>query len=189
MRRKVVCVLKRSETYDFDYIEKLEEGLDAHLKDFELQAIVDPPWPRWFSKMAMFDPQVKGDFLYLDLDTVIVGNIDQLFPGRLTVLKDFGCKLENFMASGVMFIPESERDEIWRAWIENPEAQMAQHKSHGDGGFLSKFWKFKADRWQDIVPGQIVSYRFHVRGKGVPDNARVVCFHGNPRPRTVNWIV
>ena len=41
--------------------------------------------------------------------------------------------------------------------------------------------------WQDLLPGQVVSYKNHIRGKEkFPARARVVCFHGKPRPWGVN---
>ncbi|MCV5830831.1 hypothetical protein OFN28_29620, partial [Escherichia coli] len=64
----------------------------------------------------------------------------------------------------------------------------------------------KPARWQDIIPGSIVSYKCDIAtpsmigfnanlaseaatGK-VPDNVAVVCFHGSPRPwRTgFDWV-
>jgi hypothetical protein len=186
--RKVVCVLKRSDDYDFDYVDKIERGLGKFLPGFELETITDPPWPRWWSKIAMFAPEVTGDFLYLDLDTVIVGKIDDLFTGKLTVLADFNLPKPKFMATGVMFVPEADREEIWRNWIADPEYHMRKHGGNGDGGFLSQFWKHKAARWQEELPGKIVSYKVHWR-KGEGRDASVVCFHGKPRPRDLNWSI
>lgn len=185
--RKIVLVLKRSAEYDTDYVDKITAGLEKNCSNFELDVIEDPPWPRWWSKMAMFSPDVRGDFLYLDLDTLIVGNIDQLFTGKLTVLADFNLPKPKFMATGVMFVPEAGREEIWRNWIADPEYHMQKHGGNGDGGFLSQFWKHRADRWQDILPGQIVSYKVHWRKKENISDARVIACHGRPRPREFNW--
>ena len=38
--------------------------------------------------------------------------------------------------------------------------------------------------WQDVLPGQLVSYKLH----GAPDSARLVKFHGVPKPHDVNWL-
>jgi len=44
-----------------------------------------------------------------------------------------------------------------------------------------------AIRLQDIVPGQLVSFKAQC-SDGVPDDARVVFFHGLPRPHeTALW--
>ena len=188
MPRKIVCVLKKSDVYDTDYVDRLAEGIGKHLTEFEFEVIEDPPWPGWWSKMGMFSPDVRGDYLYLDLDTIIRGPIDDLFTGKLTVLADFNLPRPKFMATGVMFIPESEREEIWRSWIYDPYRHIAKHRGNGDGGFLSEFWKHKAARWQDELPGKIASYKVHWK-KGAGRDASVICFHGKPRPRDMNWTI
>jgi hypothetical protein len=69
---------------------------------------------------------------------------------------------------------------------------MRECGSGGDQRFLERFWIDKAARWQDLVPGRVVSYKVHVRpavrkdrefGNGsIPQDASVICFHGKPRP-------
>jgi hypothetical protein len=101
-------------------------------------------------------------------------------------------------ASGMMFLPEAERASVWREWMHDPEAHMKRAGMRGDGGFLNTLWNGHAARWQQLLPGQVVSYKAHVRksthamysGNGtVPDGARVICFHGRPRPREIGWTV
>jgi hypothetical protein len=41
---------------------------------------------------------------------------------------------------------------------------------------------YNIDRWQELVPDQVFSYKAHIRDRAVPPSARVVCFHGKPRP-------
>lgn len=182
---KICCVLKKSYEYDTDYVDHFLRGLGEQLEGYEFMLLEVSMWPGWWSKMNMFRPEIKGDLLYFDLDTMIVGPLDDIMSvTSLTVLSDFN--VTNRMASGMMFIPEHEREPIWEAWIKNPEEHMRQWGGHGDGGFLSQFWEGAA-RWQDLFPGQVVSYKNHCRGRTVPKEASVVCFHGRPRPREVHW--
>lgn len=181
---KIACVLKPSHEYDTDYVEHFLRGLQRNLDKYEFMLISGSEWPGWWSKMQLFSPEITGDLLYFDLDTVITGPLtDILAVDKLTVLSDFN--VPNRMASGMMFIPEDERGYIWEHWIKSPDEHMAQWRGHGDGGFLSQFWEGAA-RWQDLLPGQIVSYKNHCKDM-VPEDARVVCFHGRPRPRDVGW--
>ena len=37
-----------------------------------------------------------------------------------------------------------------------------------------------------MFPGQLVSYKKHVRGGSLPEEARLVSFHGKPDPEDVD---
>lgn len=181
---KIACVLNPSVEYDTDYVDHILSGIQREVDGYEFMLLGNSEWPGWWSKMSLFDPSIKGDLLYFDLDTMIVGPLDDIMNvNTVTVLSDFN--VPNRIASGMMFIPEKDRPEIWQAWIENPKSHMDRWRGLGDGGFLSQFWEGAA-RWQDLFPGQVVSYKNHCT-RGVPSNARVVCFHGRPRPRDVRW--
>jgi hypothetical protein len=141
-------------------------------------------WPGWWAKMALFDPALPGDFLFMDLDTVIVGPLDDILAvNKLTLLRDFyrdGKKLKEGLGGGLIYLPDEVRVPVWNFWITNP-ALNSRLYSRGDQFLLERFWLNTAARWQDEVPGQVVSYKVHCQN-GVPPDARVVCFHGKPRP-------
>src|SRR5512139_2093538 len=179
--RSVVCVLKKSDTYDMDYVERLWDGVRKQ-GDYNFVIVRESPWPGWWAKMSLFNPELGGDFLYFDLDTVIVGPIDDLFTGKVTTLSDWN-RLQD-IASGVMYLPEADRREVWSEWIKNPEAHM--EKRNGDGGFINRFYQHTALRYNDILPGKIVSYKIHCK-QDAPQDASVICYHGNPRPRDTGW--
>jgi len=199
----VICVLKKSNEYDIDYVEHLYAGVSKHLPRVPFRCISDVEgdftplkhdWPGWWCKMELFRPDIKGDLLYFDLDTLIVGDLSEIASvGCFTMLSDF--YHPERLASGMMFLSERDRGAIWDEWIKSPQEIMSKYRGWGDGGFLNDIMP-NAARWQEVRPGQVVSYKAHVRkaantretGAGaVPKDARVVCFHGNPRPRTLNW--
>lgn len=142
-------------------------------------------WPGWWSKLELFDPELPGDFLFMDLDTVIVGPIDDILAvEKLTMLRDFyrdGKKLKEGLGSGLMYIPGDARRGIWGMWRQQPQLNMRVYPA-GDQRLLEKFWLNTADRWQDVVPDQVVSWKVHCKADVVPSEARVICFHGKPRP-------
>jgi len=163
-------------------------------------------WPGWWSKLELFRPDINGDFLYMDLDTVLVGDLnDILAVDKLTMLLDFyrtGKKynanlvkpLRQGLNSGLMFLPEKARAVVWDDFIQRPKDHMDYHRRGGDQVFLEKHYTGKAQRWQDVLPGQVVSYKVHCAqealGKGpvfrgIPRDARIICFHGQPRPWAV----
>lgn len=143
-------------------------------------------WPGWWSKMELFRPDLHEDILYLDLDTTIVDDIEPL----IAKCRNLPIALNDFfhpprLASGFMYLPANFREEIWKKWIEKPDWYM-HHTRKGDQGFLEQSWGDIAWRWQSLCPGKVVSYKVDVRPTGkVPEEAAVVCFHGQPRPWAV----
>lgn len=181
------CVLRPGGDFDAEDVTRLRRGVHEHHPDISfirLPLIYD--WPGWWCKMELFRPRgLRYDMLYFDLDTIIVGDLTDIAKVTgLTTLTDFN--VEERIASGMMLLPEACRAEVWDKWIADPAGHMAKFPG-GDGDFLRSIWGQTPARWQNILPGQVVSYKNHVRGKGVPADARVVCFHGRPRPREIKW--
>ncbi|MGV8925717.1 MAG: hypothetical protein ACOH2G_08580 [Ewingella sp.] len=157
-------------------------------------------WPGWWSKIEAFNPDRADignqDILLLDLDTVITGDLSPFMEKRpFTALTDFYCESQAQapMASAVMYIPANVKARVWQQFIHDPVGNMRRHikkPNHGDQGFVGSV--LAADRWQDVLPSAAISYKKDVAAAGrwsrsvgngsVPDDARLVCFHGQPRP-------
>lgn len=147
-------------------------------------------WPRWWSKMEMWNPEHGGDLLHIDLDTVILGDLEPfLTVGRTTLLSDF--YRPKLLASGLMYIAQEDKSDIWDAFTADPDGHIARHQTFpliGDQGFLNG--RLKADRWQDVFPGAVASYKVDCQSRPPQSGVRVVCFHGHPRPWEIKrgWI-
>lgn len=194
----VACVMRSGGDFTPEHVWLLKRGVNEHLQDpFEFRILTDCSfagqagralrcgYPGWWSKLELFAPwnQVLGDVLYFDLDTMIVGPLHDLATaGWLTVLRDFYKPSQT--ASGMMFLPAAERPFVWERWAADPIGSMQRFVRGGDGAFLNAIWSERQlTYWQDAYPGQVVSYKVHVRPSGqVPPGARVVCYHGRPRP-------
>jgi hypothetical protein len=75
-------------------------------------------------------------------------------------------------------------DHIWRVWNR---CGRPQFQTGGDQEFIESMQP-EADRWQDLFPNQIVSYKVDCRANGyAPEDARIVAFHGNPRPHEIDF--
>lgn len=164
-------------------------------------------WPGWWAKMEIYNPvNCSEDLLYLDLDTVITGDIsDMATETDFCILSDF-YHPDKIQAS-VVFIPHREKARIWDAFITNPEEIMRRcvvpRENWGDQGFIGEMVSVP-EIWQKKYPGQIVGYKTDIasqnmpgwhsvrsRGDGtLPPDTRIVCFHGKPRPWDVSadWI-
>lgn len=183
----VACVLRSGGCYTPEYVRRLKAGVDAHLSghDFVCLSDVEVPceriplvtdWPGWFAKIELF--RLRGPTLYLDLDTVITGDLTDIadHEHRFTMLSDF--YYPQRPASGVM----AWNGDYSHLFLEfDPKTK---YPGHGDQGYIGS--RVEADRFQDLFPGQIVSRKVKATRNA---DERIVCFHGIPRPHEVNWQV
>jgi hypothetical protein len=194
----VACVLRSGGDYGPDDVRRLRDGVEAHLPGarFVCLSDVDVPceriplrhdWPGWWSKLELCAPWVHGDAVYLDLDTIITGDLSDLASlNRLAIMRDV--LRPDGLQSSCMFLPEADRAPVWKAFTARPESLMQAFSGGGDQAFLESLWLPGPSRIQDLLPGQLVSFKKDVRPLGrVPDNARAVIFHGLPRPRDIGW--
>lgn len=144
-------------------------------------------WPGWWSKLELFDPELPGDFLFVDLDTVIVGDLEDIEGvSKLTLLRDFyrdGKRLKEGLGGGLCYLPDAARRPVWDDFTANPLLSMRLYP-RGDQFLFEKHYLNTAARWQDVLPGQVVSWKVNCQN-GVPPEARVICMHGQPRPWAV----
>lgn len=196
---KVCTVLRSGGEYKPEHVQRLAAQVEKHLPGAEFFALSDVPvpgvevvpmrfnYPGWWAKMELMS--LPGDtFLCADLDTTVVGALDDLAARtELTLLRDF--YKPGKLQTGLMLLPQEARAHAWHAWFWQAAAAMAQFP--GDGQFMHSIFP-SAPGWQDILPGQVVSYKVHVQldprkskhvGNGfIPAGAKVVCHHGKPRP-------
>lgn len=128
----------------------------------------------WFSKLYLFPNFTTGKVIYLDLDTIITGNLDFLdkYNGKFAILRDFYRK--DGYGSGMM---------MWRGGFgheitENYEKDGCPFVEGGDQIYIESQVR-NAKRLQDLFPKKIVSYKAHAMAG---TEAPIVCFHGHPKP-------
>jgi len=193
---KVICVFRSGGDFIPAHVQALRRNLERCLTTpFEfhiLSDIIVPDrfhhelkhnWPGWWSKLELFRPGLFNDddrVIYMDLDTVLVGNVDWLFDfkGPFVTLRGFR---RDRWASGLMAWQGQPPSLPYMEFKKEPIAVNG-----GDQRFLMDVLKGKTPHsyWQDQFPGRIVSYKRHVlltEGNQPPENS-VVCFHGKPRP-------
>ena len=153
-----------------------------------------PHW-RWnLRKMALYRPDngLTGRVLALDLDTVIVGNIDDIanYGGRFAVVEDFWRPGKN--GGGIIGFEAG----TLAADLYDPVAENSLNVTIATKGAERLWYDIRmpgADHWQDLYPGQVASYkpspgRFLTK---LPRKTRIVCFHGKPAVHEVNtdWVL
>lgn len=117
---------------------------------------------------------VEADrIVFMGLDTIIVGNVDALFSydGPLAVPKD--PYRDGHACSGVVLCPTRK--------------DLADQSAANDMLALDRF---PHDWIDDLYPGQVLSYKCHLQLGELTPNARIVYFHGEPKPHVLNheWV-
>jgi len=167
-------------------------------------------WPGWWSKLELFEIATEGQHLYFDLDVVITGNIDELVSKKLSMPKNWaqsghgGCQ-SSVMAWGDDYsvLSDAFQPELLSDPSGGNYGWYGDLRLWGDQEFISYFLGAPGDglditNIDDDEPRYIVrvvemkhiySYKYHSR-QSLPHDARVVCFHGLPKPSDVNdqWV-
>ena len=172
-----------STMYDEAWVEKLYRGFARNLT-VPFNFVVFTDRVRKFSEPISqelltnprpgygdcLEPYRLGEpMILVGLDTVVTGNIDHLAEYCLTADKIALPKavyLPNTVCNGVALVPAGF-DWIW-------------HDFDGQGGDQADMvWLRKQDYAviDDLFPGHVVSYKGHVKARGLGD-ARIVFFHG-----------
>ena len=175
-----VCVLRSGGEYSAKHVQWLSRqvtGLHC-LSDVDVPGVPTIPlrydWPGWWAKLEICRPDIPGDVLYFDLDTVAL-SVPEV--SETTVLADFYHK--HLVGSGFMYITERDRARVWAHFMADPERHIREctrWPRHGDQAIFGDVLS-GTKRWGSNV----VSYKAHCR-RGVTQGADVICFHGKPRP-------
>lgn len=186
----IACVLRSGGDYDHTWVYALKRGLVAVGYEGPFRVLTDSllfpaswtiplvhRWPGWWSKLELFRPDLFDEpVLYLDLDTLVLGDIKPLldYAGRFAALSDFR-RPERIQTAVMAWTPSSTTEAIYERAKED-ESVMSSYWS--DQPYIEAVMKY-ADRLQDYCGGL---YSLKVDAlKGPPDDAVLVCGHGQPR--------
>jgi len=141
----------------------------------------------WWNKLYLFK---EGTFsahqriIYFDLDTLIIGKLDDIvkYQGDFALLRDF--YRPGGYGSGVMMWPGGTNHHIWSEY----EKAGRPNLPGGDQIWLEKICP-GADLLQNLFPNRFASYKVNCHPLP-PENASVVCFHGEPKQDNANehWV-
>ncbi|HWH07182.1 MAG TPA: hypothetical protein VNU47_01500 [Candidatus Paceibacterota bacterium] len=220
----VACVLNTpSPTYNAEWVRRLQAGVSKHLSvphrfvcltnNPEIDGIQTKPLtdnlPAWWAKIELFKPgQFEGPVLYLDLDTMICGSIDELAGpwNGLVMLKDSPL-YQHVYGSGIMWFDPTQNPElenIYNRFMSNPEGTMEEYSGkngaemNGDQGVIYQTMKQSGQevlRWQEILPSQWFlefSYNRNLNPVVADDtydrDARVCYPFGYPKFSNMPWV-
>lgn len=202
-----VTVMQSGGIYTPEWVRKLSVGIARHAPAHHFMVLTDQPEEcgefaqavpvfatdrGWWTKLQLFSPAMQAAIgkgrpvVYLDLDTLLVGDLSDLcavptVQPALTLLSDLFQPRE--LASGVM---------TWEAGHASVESAYQHARASRHRGTrrrmdftLREVVPMDQPRLQDHVPGQIWSLK---RGcdDGPPPDARVICAHG-PKKWVKAW--
>jgi hypothetical protein len=173
---KIVTLNIGTKYAEGDYVGKLYRSLVRNVTvPFEFECITQSEYPGWWGKINVLNPPER--IVFLDLDTIITGNVDFLFEyqGSFAILRDF-YRPDGF-GSAVMGISPGFGRNIVESFALTSKHVMKSFA--GDQNFI-EFHVKHADLWQDLYPGKIKSFKADNLEAG-PKGASIVCLHGQPK--------
>lgn len=187
--------------------DRVWEYMDSPAKPILLK----PGLEGWWNKMRLFQPGLlpPGEYLYLDLDVVIVDNIDCFFKHEgFGITRDF-IRPDNGIVPGKEYNSsvmrfESPNEGLWKHFNRN-KGKWAEYSKHchffGDQNVISDWlnlcnyknpfpdewcWSYK----KGVERGKHAGDRSRHFGDTIPNGGKICVFHGLPNPGDVDtqWV-
>lgn len=205
----IICVLKLGGDFTSIYVRKLQNAVKRHLNmPYEFICLTDDTtidfcktiplkhsWKGWWSKVELFRAGLSDmdRVMYFDLDTIILNNIDILTEQDydFIALQPFNPKKRSnsyLMNSSIMsWRNHGAFDFLYDQFNKGRDTERFRGDQDYIGAQLIKEGK-KFNHWQLLING-IYSYKRNCK-KEVPEETKIVCFHGRPRLPKVNikWV-
>lgn len=145
-------------------------------------------WPGWWSKLELFEVWTGEPVLYMDLDTVVIGDCKHMVSdGRLMMLEDV-YRRGGWQSSVMTWA--ADYSAIAKGFARNSsviQREYSTKKKWGDQVYIGdRIGKGHANWLGEKFPGQTQSFKAHVMRQGLGPDVRIVYFHGRPRPWDVD---
>jgi len=182
--------------YPAEYVENLQKAVQKYLtvphrfvcltdNDAPCETLpLDTDLPGNMKLMSLYRPDngLEGRILALDLDSLIVGSLDDIasYDGAFCTARDFNSgDMDGFLRSFVA----GEHEYLWHNASDDYSMEIPYFQNQLKG----------VDYWQDLYPGQLASYKNDCRTQKAqhrplyPENTRIISFHGKPKIHEVKW--
>lgn len=198
MELTVACVLRSGGDFTVDYVVRMRDAIAERLPQARFVCLSDVKVPcerirlergmrGWWSKIELFRAGLfSGRVLYFDLDTMFVGALDDIaaYPHRFTAGYDW--LIPGGLNSGFMAW-EGDYSHLYNEFEPKHLTEYAREmRRWGDQAYIGEHVGRPVESTHLLFPGQFVSFKRHCK-HGVPADARVVLFHGKPRPADIGW--
>lgn len=144
--------------------------------------------PSCYRRLKLFDPAIShmlGDrFVTLDLDTVIVGDVAPIFDRSEDFVMWGETDPRSWYNGSMMLMTAGARPKVWTDFHpqKSPRAAFRAGRFGSDQGWISHVLGKGEATWGR--KDGVYSYRVHVAPSGnvLPENAKIVFFHGKTDP-------
>lgn len=144
--------------------------------------------PSCFRRLRAFAPDIGSvfgsRFVSLDLDMVITGPLRPLFdrPEGFVIITDTNPR--TFYNGSMFLLTAGARSKVWETFhpVKSPQLAHANHHHGSDQAWISHCLGKGEATWTKA--DGVYSFKNHIEAnpQHLPDNARVVVFHGNVDP-------
>ena len=207
-------MVKRNTTKDFKFY-CLTDDVTRYDKFPNIHAVeLDTDDTGWWCKFQLYNPGVlpNGEYLYLDLDVVVVDNIDCFFEHpSFGITRDFirpnkGLLPGKEYNSSVVRFDNRRTEGLYKYYLQNKRQWLDYQKQihfFGDQNVTSAYLNYYPD-FLNVFPdewlwsfkkgqhrGKTAGDRSQWFGRTVPEGGKVCVFHGDPNPTEVldvDWI-
>ncbi len=168
------------------------EGIRSEVEALPIPEIDQPSIPgRWRKQRVFVNPlyDLQGTALFLDLDVVIVGCLDDFFtyPGEFVMIKDWG-RTQGIGNSSVFRFQVNQHSDLLEEFRKN--WQSIHERFPNEQEYLTDFMRRKGVL--SFWPAEwCVSFKRHClprfprnlwQAPTFPPHSRIVVFHGHPKP-------
>lgn len=176
-------------------VEILERMVAANLSEpHTFRCVAQSDLPGWWGKVRLFEMSKERN-LWLDLDVVITGSLDNLVTptNNLRIAKNWANSGYGGCQSSVMYW-EGDAHKTISAEFDPAIAYWPPRNDPGvlwgDQEWITQLRDEGRVQVEYFNQDEVVSYKYHCRGKAVPKGAKVVVFHGKPNPSEVTekWV-
>ena len=202
----VACVHKLGGVYDGkDYVGRLARGVARNMTvPHRFVCLSDDPepvegvekipllhaWPRSWAKVELYRPGLfSGPVLYIDLDTVICGSLDDLASATDPVLATWD--LQRGWINSSLLRWSVDLSPVYKAMVDDTDAVIKRYEAGGlwgDQGLLQDTLTEQHIQWrwvQEVCREQVIWVVPDVRGLPPPAGTRVTMWYGNPKPHEI----
>lgn len=169
MEKRVFTVLRSGGDFQPRHVQGLQRQLAKWapsaklicMSDVDVSGVECIPlkydYPGWWAKLELMRPDIPGDFLFTDLDNVILGPLDDMLAVEEYTTQVGEC-------NAWAYYTEEAREEIWLNWRGHECGIMhdfdprycTEKNSFGDGGFI-KSLIYARRHWEEMFPGQVTN--------------------------------